>query len=308
MINLSYNISPSLRQELEKIEFTRNNILTKLVSPKEEIQLRWEAKISKISYASYLTEEPISKNDIQKIFASGKKDIYQQKLLSYSDSYNYIAQNWFLSKDKVTAEGVLAVYKNFKNTQKQIDEKELRAILEFIQVNPDHPIIQAGLAFILISEIMPENGKGFFLSLLLATIFLYKNGFDFRGMLNLEEYFVKDLKYSYELIKNARVHKNISEFLGYFISAVAIQSERALEKFAEKKIEGSIPEAFVTLTNRQREILALFDQPDIHITNKKIQQLFKVSQITASRDLVKLYSLGLIFSAGKGRSVYYTKI
>jgi len=36
--------------------------------------------------------------------------------------------------------------------------------------------------------------------------------------------------------------------------------------------------------------------------------MFKVSQITASRDLSKLGALGLLFIHGKGRSVYYTKI
>ncbi len=44
------------------------------------------------------------------------------------------------------------------------------------------------------------------------------------------------------------------------------------------------------------------------ITNKKVQKLFKVSQITASRDLAKLASVGLLFTHGKGRSVYYTKV
>jgi Fic family protein len=53
--------------------------------------------------------------------------------------------------------------------------------------------------------------------------------------------------------------------------------------------------------------MAIVDRPGTRITNKMVQKHFKVSQITASRELAKLATLGLIISIGKGRSIYYTK-
>jgi Fic family protein len=61
------------------------------------------------------------------------------------------------------------------------------------------------------------------------------------------------------------------------------------------------------LTQRQRTILHLLDNPEAIITNKTVQTHCRVSQITASRDLGKLASLLLIAPHGKGRSVSYTR-
>ncbi|MCX6732604.1 MAG: hypothetical protein NTV98_03635 [Candidatus Roizmanbacteria bacterium] len=52
----------------------------------------------------------------------------------------------------------------------------------------------------------------------------------------------------------------------------------------------------------------LFSTPGAKVSNRMVQKKFKVSQITASRDLAKLADSGLIFAIGKGRSTYYTKV
>ncbi len=67
-------------------------------------------------------------------------------------------------------------------------------------------------------------------------------------------------------------------------------------------------QSYFELNDRQTSILNMLDLPQGSITNRKIQKAYKVSQITASRDLAKLTTLGFLFSHGKGRSVYYTKV
>lgn len=67
-------------------------------------------------------------------------------------------------------------------------------------------------------------------------------------------------------------------------------------------------EGFFELNDRQKSILNMLDQPTASITNRLTQKAYKVSQITASRDLAKLTTLGFLFSHGKGRSVYYTRV
>ena len=67
------------------------------------------------------------------------------------------------------------------------------------------------------------------------------------------------------------------------------------------------PTTLKRLTIRQKEILYLLEKPETPITNKQIQQVFKVSQITASRDLARLSIVGLLLPHGKGRATYYTK-
>ncbi len=66
-------------------------------------------------------------------------------------------------------------------------------------------------------------------------------------------------------------------------------------------------DSFFDLNERQKEIISLVDKPNSKISNKHVQKIFNVSQITASRDLAKLASLGLLFAISKGRSTFYTK-
>ena len=70
----------------------------------------------------------------------------------------------------------------------------------------------------------------------------------------------------------------------------------------------SLPATFWEITTRQKEIMMYLENPTASVTNKTVQKLFNISQITASRDLARLANLGLLLAHGKGRSVYYTKV
>jgi len=74
------------------------------------------------------------------------------------------------------------------------------------------------------------------------------------------------------------------------------------------KSQDNLPSSFWKLNGRQQSILSVLENPGEKITNKDVQKKFGVSQITASRDLSHLTTLGLLLAHGKGRSVYYTKV
>ena len=89
---------------------------------------------------------------------------------------------------------------------------------------------------------------------------------------------------------------------------VLIQLKNAYKIVSSSKFQTDLPAAFWKLNDRHAEVMNLLERPGSKITNKKVQKMFKVSQITASRDLSQLVRLGLVFSGGKGRSTFYTKI
>ena len=62
------------------------------------------------------------------------------------------------------------------------------------------------------------------------------------------------------------------------------------------------------LTERQKKIMEKLENPNIQITNRDVQKMFTVSQITASRDLSKMVNLGILLPHGKGRSIFYTRV
>lgn len=312
MINFSYSIAPQQRKGLEDIEAIRNKILLQLISPKEEIRLRWDVTLERIRATLKLSKIGTTLKDLAQVLSiDGRKRIGPtgQEALDYKRANSYIQENWLINPHPVTVQALDQLYSSIKSVRIELDYKNTKQMLDFIQVSPpEHPVVQAAIAFIAISDLLPRQANNPKYPLLASLIFLYKYGFDFRGMLNMEEFIENDHAHFADIIDGSRTGGNISEFLEYFITAVAIQADKGLRKIQHREFITTIPESFYELSKRQTEILSLLDQPGAQITNKTVQKHFKVSQITASRDLARLASLGILFSHGKGRSIHYTRV
>lgn len=101
----------------------------------------------------------------------------------------------------------------------------------------------------------------------------------------------------------------ITQWLEYYGETMIHQLEKIVSFIsAAPATIPSVPRAFWKLTDRQRIILEDLEEPGLMVTNKAVQAKFKVSQVTASRELNKLSTLGLIFPHASGRSTYYTKV
>ncbi|HVZ66922.1 MAG TPA: hypothetical protein VG917_01540 [Patescibacteria group bacterium] len=311
MIDFSFTITPTLKKEIEKIDETRNKILIQLLSRAEELELRWESNLDRITYSSRLTPKKFTKAEtlsvLNPIKTDGEYKMSKSEIKSYVNCYEWINQKWLMSKEKVKEDDikkVIAFFPHKVNTK----DTNIKQILDFVQINPEHPIVQSALVFALFYLSLPKDSDNIKLSFIISYIFLYKYGYDLRGLLNLEEFFSNDLDHFRNLINEGAANRNLSSYLEYFTQGVSISSEHALRKILNGERRHDLPASFYELSDRQREILMLFEKPGAKVSNKTVQKAFEVSQITASRDLAKLYALGLIFSAGKGRSVYYTRI
>lgn len=309
MMNFSYTTTLTLKREIENSEITRRKVLLELLSPSQKLRMRYEVTVDRIQANLRLSNIYLKKSEIADAFSQGKgvKNESAKCVFEARKALDYIRQNWLFVDKKVTPKDIEGLFSTYSHPPR-IDERELKAVLEFIQVNPEHPIIQAGLAVMLFSEVVPGSAYQMSQIMLVALLFLYKFYFDFRGFLVLEEFIINDIMRFQRLIKKGKQEKNISEFLEYFTQIVSLSAEKALERISKKQQENIRPESFFKLSDRQKEILFFLERPGAKITNRKVQKLFNVSQITASRDLSGLTTLGLVFSVGKGRSVYYTKL
>lgn len=308
MLTFSYTISPALKQEIERINETRNKILLQLIPRKEEMQLRFETVIDRATMVSRLTATKLKRQEIlEALDPTKKKNKIDQDNASYARALELVNQSWFLEERKVKIDTIKKLMSEM-GIRKNIDDKQVADALDFIQVNPEHPIVQAGLAFMLLTQVLPRDDNGIKLSVIASYIFMYKHGYDFRGILCLEDFLTTDIDHFNALCDQAIRERNLSSYLEYFTQAVSISAEHALRKIVAHELKHDIPASFYELTERQKDIMALFIKPGIKVSNRIVQKEFKISQITASRDLAKLHSLGLIFSAGKGRSVYYTRL
>jgi Fic family protein len=176
-----------------------------------------------------------------------------------------------------------------------------------LETSSENPIIQAGIAQAEILRISPfptGNGR---VSRLLSYLYLFKYGYDARGLVFFDEYLRSDLVTLRQVLERAFTTGNSTLWLEHFAKGVLVQMQKSLESINNLSFKTTLPASFWKLNDRQKEILNYLEKPDEKITNKKVQSMFKISQITASRDLAKLANLGLLFGHGKGRSRFYTR-
>lgn len=167
---------------------------------------------------------------------------------------------------------------------------DTRQLLRFLNAAKDHPVIVAGVAFTALHK--SPVGK------LLFWMYLAKSGYDCRGMLS----FTPSWDRSYDGYAQYTV----------WLEAYTASFRHACEALsaAVQKIASGLdtPHPSWQITKRQKQILLFLDRPAAMITNREVSRRCRVSQVTASRDLSHLTSLGLLSALGKGRSTAYTRL
>lgn len=316
MINLSYHLSESIENNLKEIEALRIKILTIPLKPKSELRLKWESNIEKIYWGLTLADNSLSKTQMAKLLVNPLPKKFkdeEKEVISYMKTLIFIRENWTASISALNPKNILDIYdlscKNvFGSTLAYYKSKEpeIKKILEFIESGKDHPIIKAGLIQIEIIKLSPfENGTGR-VARLLSHLMLSRFGYDLRGLLVLEDYYREDLVSLKEAITSIEKYKNATKWLEYFIEGVKSGMEKTL-KNVQNNSQNTTSNLQWKLSERQKKILESLENPNLKVTNKDVQRMFNVSQITASRDLSKMANLGILLPHGKGRSIFYTK-
>ena len=317
MATLTFTFSDKLREKIEKIEEIKQRILTFPISPRDELSLRWESLIDKIYWSMSLIDDPISKKDISSLISSpNKKGLKntQLRVIELKDVFEFMYYEILATKRPIDIQTLRKAYELGCKDGREAspisknEEKDLQKTLEYIQAGSDHPIVKAGIIQIQILDNVPFRYANNRMSRLSSYLFLYKHYFDLRQLIVLEEFYREDIIGYQRAIEAATKSHNLTFWLEYFAEGVMVQAQKALEKIEEKDIKATYPVSFFRLNQRQKKILSILEKPGLIITNKNVQEIFSVSQITASRDLSKLASLGLIIAHGKGRGAYYTRI
>ncbi len=312
MLNISYNISPRLNEYLGKIEDLRKQILLTPIPQAKELRLRWEAVFNRIHYSLKLAGNSIKRVDMLKLLSEvthNKLGNDQTAVLKYKEALDCISQKWQGSQNAVDAKAIIDIHRIIGNGKLRVPQAGLQYLLDYLQARIENPIIQAAIVNIEMEKMQLFTEHNNLISHLAADLFLYKYGYDFKGFLAYEAAWMdqeKTFKENHERALNA---VSLTLWLEYFAQNILKQLETIIQSI-EKPKSGTVDlkESFWQLNERQKSILSFLDQPQATIANRQIQKRYKISQITASRDLAKLTNLGHLFSHGKGRSVYYTKI
>jgi hypothetical protein len=311
MQNFTYTKTASLTEAISHIDNLRTQLLLYPLSPADELKLQWEATLNRIYFEIALQGSLIPVEQINSYLSPlGSKIPHplSNLIINLKHSYDYLYHNWIVNDNPVTIHVLADFYAHgLKGVVEKTDEEIINS-LKYIQINPEHPIIQASLVELLIlrSSLFNEYNEQF--AHLTFNLFLYKNGYDMRRLVVFEEYHYRNLLQYKDMIMKLNRLPNITPWLEYCAKGIIESLEKTLQYVKSSREKATWKDGLFELADRQKSILNLFIQPNVKITNRMVQRKFRVSQITASRDLSKLSALGLIFALGKGRNTYYTKV
>ena len=166
------------------------------------------------------------------------------------------------------------------------------------------PVLMAGIGqhqFVEIHPFLDGNGRT---ARVLCTLILYQNGYDFKRLFSISEYYDDDRRNYYDAIQSVREkNMDLTWWLEYFSDGLKNQLIEVKTK-GEKAIKRDVLiEKFkdLGLNDRQQNILLyLLDEKKASVED--IRQKFDLVRRTVQRDLSKLIDLGLIRQIAKSKT------
>ncbi len=312
MLHVAYTLTPDIRALLEDVKQESNRFLLTVVHPSVERKIRFQTRLKRM-YWIQNPPQTFSLAEIQRfVLGAVPKRMFTRTipLFNYAKLIDHIHEQWTLNAAPITLQNIEELSYALERGTKAMklitmDYHTLKQLLNYLQTLENEPVVAASIAYsqwcILTDRYSPQP-----LAFLLAYIFLSKGGMNMRNALCLEQELVshpREYTHALEAIKQSG---SSTEWIRVFCSSLARYITK-LRTSLETKDMTTTHDDLYRITPRQQEILSLLDGLE-SLTNKQVQKRFRVSQVTASRELGKLTALGLLLSHGKGRSVYYTRV
>jgi Fic family protein len=243
--------------------------------------------------------EEISEKDILSIHRTLTKDTLENS----SDCGTY-RKRYVIVGNRLTGEVMFRPPKNeevprlMKNLIKWINSEEAKEL---------DPVIEAGIThyeFVRIHPFVDGNGRT---ARVLATLVLYKRGFDTKQFFCLDDYYDSDRQAYYEALQGVDQKRlDLTKWLEYFVEGVNVSikvvKERVIRLSSERLRKAK--RGRIALTERQMQIVEHINLNG-QITNRDVRSMFKISDEGALKEIKKLLKLGVIKSRGKGRALHY---
>ncbi len=342
MYKPNFHYTNKIVRNLTLIAEARTIILNAPLIPKWEVSLRREALLRSAHSSTAIEGNPLSFEEVSALAAGRdimvrRKD--KQEVLNYLEALEKIPE--FAKRYPVQKDDLLEIHKivtkdtlenprdegSFRNRQvvvanratgeiifgppstKQVPHEVNKFLTWFNSKDTEEidSVIEAGLVHYEIVRIHPfidGNGRT---ARILATLTLYKRGFDTKRFFALDDYYDHDRRNYYEVL--GRVNQNtidLTEWLEYFTEGVVVSIKAVKDKVIglSKDIKFLKERGQIALNERQINIVENIMERG-EITNRDIREMFNISNRAALDEISKLLELKIIKQKGKGRSVHY---
>ena len=169
-----------------------------------------------------------------------------------------------------------------------------------------HPVLIAGIAQFELVHIHPfvdGNGRT---SRLLSTLCMYRDGYDFKRLFTISEYYDRDRQAFYQAIQSVREQNmDLTSWLEFFSRGLATQLQETVER-GRRAIRAGVLTADHRLNERQRVAIEhLLEQPWLDIESFE-SVCSGANRRTLQRDLKMLVELGILKTTGEARATRYS--
>ena len=182
----------------------------------------------------------------------------------------------------------------------------MRHLVTWLRADTDlHPVLVAGIAQYQLVHIHPfldGNGR---ISRLLSTLCLYRDGYDFKRLFTLSQFYDRDRPAFYRAIRSvAERDIDLTGWLEFFVRGLATQLGEIVTSGKRVMLSHVIAGRY-GLNERQTSIVQLLlEQPEVRIEDVE-GRLPKANRRTLQRDLQDLVKRRIVKSSGAARAVRY---
>ncbi len=348
MFEPKYIITPSILTKIGEISEIKAAIERSRVLPLNEAQLRRQAILRMAHTSTSIEGNKLAEFEVGKIFEGKSVRAPQKDIIEVQNYYKALQKLEELAKVKtrITIEEILDLHSTiiaglvekektgkfrpadvyiiddlgdgreilrFKAPSAKQVPKLMDELLDWLKRSKQeevHPIIRAAilhLQFVTIHPFTDGNGR---LARLLTQLQLYRDGWDFRKIIVLEDYYNRDRNSYYSAeneVQGSRYKSNLdyTGWLDYFTKGFFIEASKALEQ---------VQSIGFGKASRQSEQIFL-DKDEIQImdflttmgkiTSDDVVDILVIAKRTSQLKLKGLIDKGLLESRGKAKATYY---
>lgn len=348
MFEPKYSITSTVLSRIAEIAEIKAAVERSRVLPLNEAQLRRQAILRMAHTSTSIEGNKLAQFEVGKVLEGKTVRAPQKDILEVENYYNALKLVDEMAKKKgaITLEEVLRLHKtvtheliekekvgNFRPGDVYVLDDlgdgremlrfkappapevkglvdELLAWLSKSKTESAHPIIRAAvlhLQFVSIHPFTDGNGR---VARLLTQLQLYRDNWDFRRILVLEDYYNRDRLsyYSAENLAQGKKYQKDMDFtywLEYFTTGFLVEARKVLEQIQSigyGKVSKQSEQIFL-----DRDELQIMDflTTTGRITSEDVTDILKLAKRSAQLKLKSLVDKKLIQSQGKGPSTYY---
>lgn len=175
----------------------------------------------------------------------------------------------------------------------------LSACINRANTSHDHPAVSAALIHFAFEKIHPfidGNGR---VGRLIALFILKQNGYDYRGLINFDEYLDEHKSTYYDLLSITK--KDITPFVKFFLGALVSQTQQMFTKLKDVRT----PQEEDNLLPRRHELLIIIREHKMVSYDFLHRRFIKIPKSTLHYDLKQLQNKGFIKKVGSTRGALY---